>query len=307
MLRLPKSPKLHGERVQISSPRVPGLRRSSSFCTIPAVEDTDSNDKANGSRIEDLSLGGFVSKVFAGITRSDVVCLCCGHVSCTYERFLEISLSIREQVHHPSQGSGGSSSGGGLLGPSVTHAQSSSGNLAGMGATAASGSTTRSSGRQPLAPIALTDCLDRYTAVEHLGSGVECDGCHRKSASKTKQMSFGALPMVLMIQLKRFDAVAEKKVDDPVHFPATGLDMGAYLSGWALGGVQEQAGVPAPSLSYDLFAVINHNGGLSQGHYTSYVKEDGSWYRCDDVWVTAADEDEVLASQAYMLFYRRTE
>lgn len=52
---------------------------------------------SNGQRLEDLNLGGFVQEVFAGVTRSDVVCTACGDVSCTYERFLEVSLPVRAE------------------------------------------------------------------------------------------------------------------------------------------------------------------------------------------------------------------
>jgi len=56
--------------------------------------------------------------------------------------------------------------------------------------------------------------------------------------------------------------------------------------------------------SYDLFGVVSHLGEMSAGHYVAYVKAGGSWYRCDDPWVTLADEEaEVARCQAYMLFY----
>lgn len=61
--------------------------------------------------------------------------------------------------------------------------------------------------------------------------------------------------------------------------------------------------VPAPSLPYDLLAVVNHSGGMAQGHYTAYVKEIGRWFRFDDAWVHEVAEQEVLASEAYILFY----
>lgn len=61
--------------------------------------------------------------------------------------------------------------------------------------------------------------------------------------------------------------------------------------------------VPAPSLPYDLLAVVNHSGSMAQGHYTAFVKEVGRWFRFDDTWVREVDEEEVLASEAYILFY----
>lgn len=113
---------------------------------------------------------------------------------------------------------------------------------------------------------------------------------------------------------------------DFVSFPATGLDMGKYLTGWPAAGPtppssgtqppppntgaatatasgEPSGDVPAPSLPYDLLAVVNHSGGMAQGHYTAYVKEIGRWFRFDDTWVHEVDEKEVLASEAYILFY----
>jgi ubiquitin carboxyl-terminal hydrolase 22/27/51 len=44
-------------------------------------------------------------------------------------------------------------------------------------------------------------------------------------------------------------------------------------------------------------------GDISGGHYVAYVRSCGAWFCCDDAWVTLVSEAEVLAAQAYMLFY----
>lgn len=83
--------------------------------------------------------------------------------------------------------------------------------------------------------------------------------------------------------------------------------LGAQTAGTASTAASAKAAlsgdVPAPSLPYDLLAVVNHSGGMTQGHYTSYVKEIGRWFRFDDTWVHEVTEEEVLASEAYILFY----
>lgn len=58
---------------------------------------------------------------------------------------------------------------------------------------------------------------------------------------------------------------------------------------------------------YDLYAVINHEGSLHQGHYTSHVKRGGEWFRCQDQKVCVVDENTVLSdsSTAYVLFYQQ--
>ena len=57
---------------------------------------------------------------------------------------------------------------------------------------------------------------------------------------------------------------------------------------------------------FQLFAVINHQGTLQSGHYTCFIKQaQNSWFKCDDSLVTKASIDEVLRSEAYLLFYHK--
>lgn len=56
---------------------------------------------------------------------------------------------------------------------------------------------------------------------------------------------------------------------------------------------------------YDCFGVIVHHGSINAGHYTTYVRHCGLWFRCDDAWVVAVSEEEVRAAHAYLLFYIR--
>jgi len=78
-----------------------------------------------------------------------------------------------------------------------------------------------------------------------------------------------------------------------------------------------------PEPVYDLFALVEHKGESSNvGHYLSYVNvpslvrmnEDAKadavemqakWYKCDDTLICDVKDKEVLAKQAYMLFYCR--
>ena len=84
------------------------------------------------------------------------------------------------------------------------------------------------------------------------------------------------------------------------------MDVGRYTTG----GVARQAAPegthrsPAPSIGYELYGVVCHRGNLSGGHYVSFVRTGGRWYRCDDAWIVEVTEAEVLASQAYLLYYQ---
>jgi ubiquitin carboxyl-terminal hydrolase 22/27/51 len=57
--------------------------------------------------------------------------------------------------------------------------------------------------------------------------------------------------------------------------------------------------------TYRLFSVLVHRGKFSTGHYYAYVRKDDRWWRCDDSKVDEVKQDEVMRSQAYMLFYAR--
>lgn len=56
---------------------------------------------------------------------------------------------------------------------------------------------------------------------------------------------------------------------------------------------------------YELYAVVNHIGGMGSGHYTAYVKKAGRWTCCNDDRVHAISEEDVVSANAYLLFYAR--
>jgi len=78
-----------------------------------------------------------------------------------------------------------------------------------------------------------------------------------------------------------------------VDFPLTDMDLGPYL------------GQDKPAI-YDLYAISNHIGGMSGGHYTAYAlnKNDKNWYKFDDSKCSPIDASQVVSPDAYLLFYR---
>ena len=58
---------------------------------------------------------------------------------------------------------------------------------------------------------------------------------------------------------------------------------------------------------YDLYAVSNHFGSLSGGHYTAFAKNPyyKKWYNFDDTDVARVNEQDVVTKAAYVLFYKR--
>ncbi|XP_074861714.1 ubiquitin carboxyl-terminal hydrolase 19 isoform X1 [Carettochelys insculpta] len=155
----------------------------------------------------------------------------------------------------------------------------------------------------------LEQCLHLFTKPEVLApeEAWYCPKCkqHREAS---KQLLLWRLPNVLIIQLKRFSFrsfIWRDKINDMVEFPVRSLD----LSKFCIGQKEEQQ-----PPTYDLYAVINHYGGMIGGHYTAYARlpndkssqrSDVGWRLFDDSTVTTVDESQVVTRYAYVLFYRR--
>jgi ubiquitin carboxyl-terminal hydrolase 10 len=130
------------------------------------------------------------------------------------------------------------------------------------------------------------------------------------SGSITKRITLDTLPMILVIQLKRFVFRNGKseKICKFVSYPERLLlDKRIYTQS-----PQEIAsGLP----SYRLFAVVNHHGRMSTGgHYTVDVrksfKQDEFWLRINDTFINRISLEQVLRERheanAYLLFYQKT-
>ncbi|XP_066452877.1 ubiquitin carboxyl-terminal hydrolase 19 isoform X2 [Eleutherodactylus coqui] len=155
----------------------------------------------------------------------------------------------------------------------------------------------------------LEQCLNLFTKPEVLApeEAWYCPKCnqHREAS---KQLMLWRLPNILIIQLKRFSFrtfIWRDKINDLVDFPVRGLDLTTFCIGQ-----KEDHQRPI----YDLYAVINHYGGMIGGHYTAYARlpneknsqrSDVGWRLFDDSTVTTVDESQVVTRYAYVLFYRR--
>ncbi|XP_056309449.1 ubiquitin carboxyl-terminal hydrolase 43 [Danio aesculapii] len=167
----------------------------------------------------------------------------------------------------------------------------------------------------------LDECFELYTKEEQLApdDAWKCPHC-KQLQQGTVQMSLWTLPDILILHLKRFRQVGERrnKLSTLVHFPLTGLDMGRHMvqrsscarapPGWnKQAHHRPEAGRYATDVLYDLYAVCNHHGGMHGGHYTAYCMNsvDGQWYAYDDSSVEPVPEGEVCTRAAYILFYQR--
>ncbi|KAA0163486.1 hypothetical protein FNF31_02880 [Cafeteria roenbergensis] len=124
-------------------------------------------------------------------------------------------------------------------------------------------------------------------------SKYNCSGCEsEQAASLGRYFDGAALPLVLTLQLVRFDfdlaTMQRRKLSDELPFPAE-LDMATLLqppadavaraaeagSGEAFEAAAEAAAAAGAGEGtvYDLFAVMLHTGGAHGGHYSAFLKE----------------------------------
>lgn len=108
-----------------------------------------------------------------------------------------------------------------------------------------------------------------------------CPHCQALQQGVVK-LSLWTLPDILIIHLKRFCQVGERrnKLSTLVKFPLSGLDMAPHVAQRSTGpkgapgpwpSWKQPACLPTsypPDFLYDLYAVCNHQGSLQGGHYT---------------------------------------
>eukprot|EP01029_Cantina_marsupialis_P012741 TRINITY_DN2814_c0_g1_i1.p1 TRINITY_DN2814_c0_g1~~TRINITY_DN2814_c0_g1_i1.p1 ORF type:complete len:249 (+),score=89.40 TRINITY_DN2814_c0_g1_i1:96-749(+) len=154
--------------------------------------------------------------------------------------------------------------------------------------------------------ITLDNCFGEFSNPEELCDDNlwYCSKC-KDHVEAQKIMHIARLPSVVVLQLKRFKT--RNKMHTSVEFPLEGLDLSSYCP--HIDNDNDNG------LLYDLYAVCNHHGAMTFGHYTAFGKvesADGlreSWCEFDDEYCSLVDPEQVsnATSSAYMLFYKRRE
>ncbi|XP_023616722.1 ubiquitin carboxyl-terminal hydrolase 27 [Myotis lucifugus] len=222
-----------------------------------------------------------IDQIFTGGLQSDVTCQACHGVSTTIDPCWDISLD--------------------LPGSCTSFWPMSPGRESSVnGESHIPGTTT------------LTDCLRRFTRPEHLGSSakIKCGSCQSYQES-TKQLMMNKLPVVACFHFKRFEHSAKqrRKITTYISFPLE-LDMTPFMASSKESRMNGQLQLPTSSGNdenkYSLFAVVNHQGTLESGHYTSFIRHHkDQWFKCDDAVITKASIKDVLDSEGYLLFYHK--
>ena len=138
-----------------------------------------------------------VERLFKGKLRSVLICEECGYKRSQFEPFLNISLPLKKEM---------------VAYEDVAVSNHSIGT------------------RNARIKINLKNCMDHFTQPEPLSDPVPCPWCETKTRTQ-KQHTIAKLPEILCFHLKRFDAISNKKISDPVSFPVA-LDMGPHLPHW---------------------------------------------------------------------------
>ncbi|KAL4160670.1 hypothetical protein PRNP1_001234 [Phytophthora ramorum] len=184
----------------------------------------------------------------------------------------------------------------------------------------AEASSTTDDDSPPLYAVPLAKCMDALMREEviSLEDRWVCEKCGVPREG-SRLSAIWRLPDLVMVQLKRFQYLEnqhKQKVRSLVDFPLKGLDFSKWLG--------RHDGPDSPV--YDLYAVANHVGGLTRGHYTAYCRYDADfpessalfkvtensdvqcpelWFRFDDEKVSEIAAGDVVTDAAYVLFYKR--
>ncbi|OMJ81529.1 hypothetical protein SteCoe_17996 [Stentor coeruleus] len=145
-------------------------------------------------------------------------------------------------------------------------------------------------------PVKIEECFELFRVPEQLekDNAWYCNNC-KTHVQAIKKLEIYKVPPVLIIHIKRFkvNGHTKEKLYNPVIFPDQGLD----IRDWVIGDNNVKL--------YDLYAVCNHYGNLTGGHYTAtcYSALNKQWFDFKDSQVVV-NRDFGNSASAYVLFYR---
>ena len=141
--------------------------------------------------------------------------------------------------------------------------------------------------------IYIKDLLKLYFQTEYIDFETICDKCKKKAKHK-KEIKISRPPEILILSLQRIDAINKIKLEFLVNFPQT-LDLYEFM--------EHDCGYDG-DCKYEIFAIMNHMGGINSGHYYSFIKiENKKWVEFNDSKVIEIDNLSDTSESAYALFY----
>ena len=147
--------------------------------------------------------------------------------------------------------------------------------------------------------ITIEKCMEEYCKMEVLDEQNlwNCESCNKK-VKAVKKLCLWTVPPILVIQLKRFGAQRISKDPRMIKYPLEHLDISSMV-------YPSQVGKKCHK--YTLQCVINHSGGLNNGHYFTYCKDEDSkrWFEFNDSQIKELHLNAIVSHTAYLLFYIR--
>ena len=130
----------------------------------------------------------------------------------------------------------------------------------------------------------INDCFDLFFEKESLEDPLSCGMCGGPQHF-IKNYEIDKLPYVLILSLKRFkyNENINFKLKQLITYPLTDFEL--------------------KNKKYDLYGVVYHFGSINSGHYTCAIKYKDRWVMCDDRRLFEIEEERVMSSSAYLLFY----
>lgn len=111
-----------------------------------------------------------------------------------------------------------------------------------------------------------------------------CENCSSLRGSASRSCIFSGLSEYLVVCFKRFatdiTTMTQRKVNAEIKIEET--IMVPYMDN----GIAKEA-------LYELISIVNHHGGITGGHYYSFVKFGEIWYKTNDENVTEINIDKV--------------
>ncbi|KAK9664553.1 hypothetical protein RND81_14G051000 [Saponaria officinalis] len=155
---------------------------------------------------------------------------------------------------------------------------------------------------------------ERKEEDEEAAAAIKSSGV-KAMRDATKRMLISKTAAILTIHLKRFGRGTRgrlSKLKGHVVFKEF-IDLRPYL---------DNRSTVRDECIYRLVGVVEHSGSMTGGHYVAYVRGGGSsnvrsednhrprqnvWYHASDAYVREVTLDEVLQSEAYILFYEKVQ
>eukprot|EP01100_Stratorugosa_tubuloviscum_P000748 TRINITY_DN1169_c0_g1_i2.p1 TRINITY_DN1169_c0_g1~~TRINITY_DN1169_c0_g1_i2.p1 ORF type:complete len:509 (-),score=151.10 TRINITY_DN1169_c0_g1_i2:79-1605(-) len=261
------------------------FREESNFKNETNLINTNNNNNKNL-----INLNGILNVLFEGKLVSSIICTVCQKRSDRFDEFLDLSICMPDQdvIYNRREAE-------------VFNVDSNQSYFKQF--------TSKISNVFFSEPfnIRLSECFETFFEDEYLvdENRYYCETCGGYTEGQ-KYLRISKLPEILCIHLKRFDInlFGSSKIYTPVSFPLE-FDFEEYTKKKLY--VENGSDNQNIKYEYELFALINHMGGCTGGHYIAFAKNKKSkkWYIFDDLVVKEVEEEVVKAREAYVLFYRR--